>query len=332
MTSLTSNLHIGDALETLRTLPAETVDMCLTSPPYFRLRDYDAPGQLGLETSVDTWAANLGEVCREIRRVLVPTGTFWLNLGDTYTTHARQGAPPKSLALAPERLARLLQEDGWILRNKIIWAKPNPMPTSVRDRLTATHEVIYLFAKQPCYFFDLDSIRIPHLSKPGSPPSKRSRRPSTEPWRGPNADSTTGLAAMKARGVVGHPLGKNPGDLWTLATAAGKGSHHASFPESLASRCIQAGTPEGRCTICRKPYIRALRRLGEAATRLALAPSCGHQNGMEPGVVLDPFMGSGTTAVVAERLQRQWIGIELNSDFAHEAITRIETARASPLA
>ncbi|WP_035750176.1 DNA-methyltransferase [Arthrobacter sp. 35W] len=330
MTNMTGKLHIGDALKTLRSLPNESIDMCLTSPPYFRLRDYDAPGQLGLEESVDTWAATLREVCREVRRVLVPTGTFWLNLGDTYTTHARQGAPPKSLALAPERLVRLLQDDGWILRNKIIWAKPNPMPTSVRDRLTATHEVIYLFAKQPRYFFDLDNIRVPHVSKPGAPPGRRSRRPAAEPWRGPNADSTTGLATMKARGMVGHPLGKNPGDVWTISTSAGKGSHHATFPEPLASRCIQAGTPETRCITCRKPHTRAIRRLGETATRLALAPTCGHRDGTEPGIVLDPFMGSGTTAVVAERLHRQWIGVEINPDFAREAVARIESASASP--
>ncbi|QHK19851.1 site-specific DNA-methyltransferase [Pseudarthrobacter psychrotolerans] len=332
MTSATNRLHVGDALITLRRFPTESVDMCLTSPPYFRLRDYDAPGQLGLEESVDIWAATLREVCREVHRVLVPTGTFWLNLGDTYTTHARQGAPPKSLALAPERLARLLQEDGWILRNKIIWAKPNPMPTSVRDRLTATHEVIYVFAKQPRYFFDLDSIRVAHVSKPGSPPGNRSRRPTAERWRGPNADSITGLVKMKARGVVGHPLGKNPGDVWTISTSAGKGSHHATFPESLASRCLQAGTPEARCVACRKPLIRAVHRLGETATRLALKPSCEHRNGTEPGIVLDPFMGSGTTAVVAERLHRQWIGVELNSDFAQEAFDRISSARASPAA
>lgn len=332
MTSLTNRLHIGDALQTLRRMPTDSVDMCLTSPPYFRLRDYDTPGQLGLEESVDTWAAILREVCREVHRVLVPTGTLWLNLGDTYTTHARQGAPPKSLALAPERLARLLQEDGWVLRNKIVWAKPNPMPTSVRDRLTTAHEVIYVFAKQSRYFFDLDSIRVPHVSKPGSPPGNRSRRPATEPWRGPNTDSTTGLAKMKARGIVGHPLGKNPGDVWTISTAAGRGSHHATFPESLARRCIQAGTPEARCRTCRKPHTRAIRRMGETATRLALAPTCGHRGGTEPGIVLDPFMGSGTTAVVAERLHRQWVGIELNSDFALEAFDRISSARDSPAA
>ncbi|WP_431230434.1 DNA-methyltransferase [Paenarthrobacter nicotinovorans] len=329
MTKSPNILHIGDALGILRALADESIDMCLTSPPYFRLRNYGQSGQLGLEDSVEAWVENIRAVAKEVQRVLVPTGTLWLNLGDTYTTHPRQGAPPKSLALAPERVARRLQKDGWILRNKIIWAKANPMPSSVRDRFTATHEVIYLFAKQSGYFFDLDSIRVPHVSKPGPPPKSTKRRPKQEPWRGPNADSTTGLSALKARGLVGHPLGKNPGDVWTIPTAVGKGTHHATFPETLASRCITAGSPKRRCVVCRRPFTRAIQRVGETATRLALKPSCTHQGEGEPGVVLDPFMGSGTTAVVAERLGRQWIGIELNPDFAAEAIARIEEARTA---
>jgi site-specific DNA-methyltransferase (adenine-specific) len=311
MTEPVNVLYVGDALEKLQKLPTGSVDMCLTSPPYFRLRDYDADGQIGLESDVESWADALRAVAREIDRLLVPTGTFWLNLGDTYANHSRQGAPSKSLLLAPERVARMLQEDGWIVRNKIIWAKPNPMPTSVRDRLTAAHEVIYLFAKQERYYFDLDAIRVP----------------AKEGWRGPNADSTTGLAAMKARGIIGHPLGKNPGDVWTIATAAGKGSHHATFPEPLAIRCIQAGTPEARCIICHAPWRRPIRRLGQTATRLALKAGCGHEGDPEPGIVLDPFIGSGSTAVVAESLGRNWLGIELNPTFAREAQERITAAR-----
>ncbi|WP_434615617.1 DNA-methyltransferase [Arthrobacter sp. A5] len=328
MTEPVNVLYVGDALDQLRKLPTGSVDMCLTSPPYFRLRDYDADGQMGLEADVEAWAGVIRAVAREIDRVLVPTGTFWLNLGDTYANHPRQGAPSKSLLLVPERVAQLLQDDGWIVRNKIIWAKPNPMPTSVRDRLTAAHEVIYLFAKQERYYFDLDAIRVPHLSKPGRPPRASSRRPAKERWRGPNADSTTGLADMKARGIVGHPLGKNPGDVWTIATAAGKGSHHATFPEPLAIRCIQAGTPEARCAICRAPWRRPIRRLGQTAMRLALQAGCSHDEDPEPGIVLDPFIGSGSTAVVAESLGRNWLGIELNPTFAREAQERITAARS----
>lgn len=325
-----NRIHTGDALTTLKQLEASSVDMCLTSPPYFRLRDYDDAGQLGLESRVDDWARSLRDIAREVHRVLVPTGTLWLNLGDTYAMQVRQGAPAKSLLLAPERVARLLQEDGWILRNKIVWAKPNPMPSSVRDRLTASYEVVYFFAKQPRYHFDLDAIRAPHTS----PKRNQNHTPSRHPprrqdWRGPNANRTNGLAALQREGRAGHPLGKNPGDVWTIPTASGTGSHHAAFPRALAERCILAGTPVARCRTCRAPWASPVRRLGHTAVRLALQPPCSHQGPPEPGVVLDPFIGSGTTAVAAEALDRNWIGIELNPTFTSEATQRIHGARAA---
>ncbi|WP_212745869.1 DNA-methyltransferase [Sinomonas susongensis] len=304
--------------------------MCLTSPPYFRLRDYGGDGQLGLEYTVDDWAESVRDIAREVRRVLVPTGTLWLNLGDTYAMHPRQGARAKSLLLAPERVAKLLQEDGWILRNKIVWAKPNPMPSSVRGRLTAAHEVVYFFAKQPRYHFDLDAIRAPHTTTPARPRVSRSRHPPRQQdWRGPNANRTNGLAALQREGRVGHPLGKNPGDVWTIPTAPASGSHHAAFPCALAERCIQAGSPAARCRTCRSPWVRPVRRLGHTAVRLALQPQCGHPGPPEPGVVLDPFIGSGTTAVAAEELDRNWIGIELNPTYASEATQRIHGTRAA---
>ena len=129
MTAMYNDILIGDALTMLKTLPDASVDMCVTSPPYFQLRDYHVPGQLGQELSVDAWALNLRAVAREVNRVLAPYGTFWLNLGDAYSTHYRYGAPRKSLLLGPERVARLLIDDGWLLRNKVIWAKSNPLPT-----------------------------------------------------------------------------------------------------------------------------------------------------------------------------------------------------------
>ena len=155
---------LGDALDRLRRLPDGSVDTVLTSPPYFRLRDYAADGQLGLEAHVDQWIERLVEISAEVHRVLVPTGTYWLNLGDTYSAHQSQGAARKSLLMAPERLALRLQQSGWIIRNKIVWAKPNPMPTSIKDRLNCTYEFVYVLAKQPGYFFDLDAIRVPHRS------------------------------------------------------------------------------------------------------------------------------------------------------------------------
>lgn len=323
-----NRIVVGDALTKLRALPDASVDCVITSPPYFRLRDYDADGQLGLERHVDQWVEQLAAISEQVKRVLVPSGTFWLNLGDTYSSHPNQGANRKSLLMAPERLALRLQQSGWIIRNKIVWAKPNPVPNSVADRLNCTYEVIYVLATQQQYLFDLDAIRQPHRS-PASP--KRTTREPTarrETWRGPNGMTAGGLRALKARGGVGHPLGKNPGDVWTIAPGGYRGAHHATFPPSLAERMITAGCPEARCARCRLPWKRRLiRALGGTATRAALAPTCACQTAREPGLVLDPFMGSGTTAVAAEKLGRDWLGIELNPQFASAARDRIATAR-----
>jgi DNA modification methylase len=324
-----NHLLVGDALRRLRQLSDASVDCVITSPPYFRLRNYDAAGQIGMEQHVDDWVAQLEAISEQAKRVLVPTGTFWLNLGDTYATHPRQGAARKSLLLGPERLLLRLQADGWIVRNKLVWAKPNPMPISVTDRLAATYEFVYVLAKQPTYFFDLDAIRVPHRSSATSrrPPQKRGDRAS---WLGPNGLGDTGLAAIKAQGRVGHPLGKNPGDVWTIAAGGYRSAHHAIFPLKLAERMIAAGCPEARCSRCRLPWRRQLiRRLGVTAVRGALAATCDCQAPSEPGLVLDPFLGSGTTGVAAENLGRDWLGIELNPDFAAIACRRITANRAA---
>jgi site-specific DNA-methyltransferase (adenine-specific) len=333
MTAPRNLVIVGDALRELRQLPEASVDMVLTSPPYFRLRDYQTTGQLGLEGTVGQWVRNLRAVAREVQRVLVPTGSFWLNVADTYSTHPTQGAGRKSLVLGPERLALALLADGWLLRNKIVWQKANPMPSSVRDRLTCSWEALYVFVKQPRYFFDLDVIRQPHTSSHHGrlmPDHQRPRQ--REAWRGPNGDDASGLTLLKARGIIGHPLGKNPGDVWRLSSNGYRGAHHATFPVPLAERTILAGCPEVRCTLCRLPWQRRLiRSVGGTAVRGALAPSCACDADSEPGLVLDPFFGAGSTAVAAERLQRDWLGIELSPDFAELAERRIQAARAGPV-
>lgn len=332
---------LGDALLQLQQLPAACVDVVVTSPPYFRLRDYGAVGQLGLEDHVDAWVHSLRQVMRETARVLSPSGTVWLNLGDTYATHPSQGAPRKSLLAAPERLLLALIEDGWTVRNKIIWAKRNHTPTSVTDRLANTYEVIYVLSLRPRYFFDLDAIRVPHLTTPPKrrrgprgrdtettrPPTRTPERPA---WLGPNADHDAGLANLRARGLVGHPLGKNPGDIWHHSTSSYRGAHFATYPEHLVARILTAGCPEQVCLECRAPYVRPMRRLGATATRLALRASCDHDAKAVPGLVLDPFMGSGTTAIAAETLGRDWLGIELNPDYRQMAIKRIRQTRQEP--
>ena len=316
----------GDALEHLRQLPDASIDQVVTSPPYFRLRDYGADGQLGLEPNVDTWATQLLSILRECHRVLVPTGTLWLNLGDSYSAHQREGAARKSLLLAPERLAQRLVNDGWILRNKIVWAKPNTIPTSVRDRFATKHEVIYLLAKSPSYYFDLDSLREQHVSRPPKPrkmPHQRTGRPA---WLGPSSDGDSGLAKLHAAGLRGHPLGKNPGDVWNIAVSRFRGAHFATYPEALARRMVLAGSPRLRCTTCRKPWTRRLVRSGSRAHRKPPRPTCTCNAQAEPGVVLDPFIGSGTTAIEAAKLGRDWLGIELNPEFVAMANQRIDAA------
>lgn len=320
---------VGDALARLSQLPDSSVDMVATSPPYFRLRDYAAEDQIGLEAHVDQWVEQLAAISAQVQRVLVPTGTFWLNVGDTFSTHQSQGAPRKSLLMAPERLALQLQQSGWIIRSKIIWAKPNPMPSSTKDRLNTTYEVVYMLAKQPRYFFDLDAIREPHRSTPNKP--RAPKHWNREQWRGPNGDTIAGLDVIKAEGRVGHPLGKNPGDVWQIAPHPVPG-HHAIFPLRLATRMIQAGCPEARCKSCQLPWQRrVIRGLGQVAARSALEPTCDCGAPREVGLVLDPFLGSGTTAVAAEQLQRDWLGIELNPDFAALAKNRIPAARQHPV-
>lgn len=309
---------IGDALEQLGRLPEAYVDLVLTSPPYFRLRDYDVAGQLGMEGAVDEWVQALRLVARQLGRVLTPTGSLWLNLGDSYSMHPREGAARKSLLLGPERLLLALQADGWTVRNKVVWAKTNPIPSPVRDRLATTWEAVFFLTRGPRYYFDLDDIRLPHKTA-GAPPSA-ARRPSGRAqdraaWRGPSSVGRSGLDRLRATGRVGHPLGKNPGDVWPLASARGHGSHHAAFPLSLADRVIRAASPALACTQC------------GAAVSPDGAAGCTCQAPRRCGRVLDPFMGSGTTALAAALLGRDWLGIELNPDFAAQAAARAADGR-----
>lgn len=323
----------GDAREVLPTLLPESVDAVVTSPPYFQLRDYDlGPGQLGQEATVDRWVEHLRSTMRDVYRLLKPTGSLWLNLGDTYSRHARLGAPAKSLLLAPERLALALIEDGFILRNRVIWHKPNPLPESVGDRLSSTYETIYFFTKQRRYFFDLDAIRVPHRS------TTREHRPRhTEAGRS-YVGGNRGLGGLKAAGKVGHRNGKNPGDVWTLPTALDREGHFATFPTALVEPAILATCPERICVQCDRAWTRPtrvltvhdaagarpVRTVGDLARCDCFAPA-------HPGVVLDPFFGTGTVGAAASRLGRDWLGIELNPQFrvlARRRLGRVEPEAA----
>jgi DNA modification methylase len=328
---------VGDVRDKLRTLPAASIDTVITSPPYVQLRNYEVEGQIGLEPTVDEWVAAMREVGRELARVMKPTGSWWLNLGDSFSRDVKMGAPPKGLLLAPERLALVLADDGWVLRNKVVWAKPNPMPNSVKDRLACTWEVVYFLVRSPRYAFDLDAIRIPHRSArthgDDSVPSSKAQYPSKAErphWAGPLAGSNSGLAKLKARGLPGHPLGKNPGDVWTIATSGFRGEHFATFPAQLVERPLLATCPEKVCRVCGLPWMRSPASvLGRLAVRGDIAPTCSCRGPSTPGVVLDCFFGAGTVGLVAEQHGRDWLGIELNPAFAALAEKRIAAARAT---
>jgi DNA modification methylase len=235
---------------------------------------------------------------------------LWLNLGDSFSRHAKYGAPPKGLLLAPERLLLALAQDGWLVRTKVIWAKSNPMPSSVTDRLSLTYEVIYFLVRSPKYFFDLDAIREPHRSAAARP--QKPVKPGAPIGAGPLAASRSGLARVKAAGRVGHRLGKNPGDVWRVATQGYRGAHFATFPAELVRRPILATCPAVVCTAC-----------GSGRKQSTGTLQCACKAPARRGIVLDPFFGTGTVGLVAQELGRDWLGIELNPAYVRLAEQRL---------
>jgi len=293
----------GDCRDVLKTLPDQSVHTCVTSPPYFGLRDYGHAGQMGLEPTPDEFVSELVNVFREVRRVLRDDGTLWLNLGDSYAGSGKgrngDGSPnfdsqskqatsigtiignliksktpdckPKDLIGIPWRVAFALQADGWFLRQDIIWHKPNPMPESVTDRCTKSHEYIFLLSKSPKYYFDHEAIKEPVAASS----IIRLTQPNISAQVGSNRVPFKTNGTMKA---VGNTEMRNKRSVWTVTTKPFKGAHFATFPPDLIEPCVLAGCPVD-------------------------------------GVVLDPFGGAGTTGLVAKRNNRNAILIELNSEY-----------------
>jgi site-specific DNA-methyltransferase (adenine-specific) len=318
----------GDALAVLRTFAPASVDTVLTSPPYFQARTYNAGSdELGLEEHVDAWVRNLRAVSNEVARVLSPWGSYFLNVGDLYSTHSRFGAPRKSLLLGPERLVLALLADGWLIRNKVAYVKTSPLPSPVLDRLTNGWEPIFHLVRSPHYFYDLDAIRVPLVTK--RKPTNATIRDGAELGR--LARPRTGLDRMAREGRSGHPLGRNPTDVWRLPAGRAVGGHRATFPEALARRPILATTPRHVCTTCARPWRRSARRVSflEGIPQPRRLKPCSCKAPTRPGLVLDPFAGSGTTLRVARDLGRDAVGIELNNNYAALARNR---AGLEPLA
>lgn len=294
----------GDALTVLRTLPDKCCRCCVTSPPYYGLRDYGVAGQIGLEPKLRDYMDRLIEVFAEVKRVLTDDGTLWINIADSYAgsgkgaarypenakkykqgsnvgsvgcaaiTKAKFDLPAKNLIGIPWRLAFALHDDGWILRQDIIWDKSNCMPESVRDRCTKSHEYIFLFAKRQRYYFNAEAIKEPIAN------STIDRLAQDIEHQSGSARAHGGTKIMKA-------VYRNKRSVWNMPTTSGSGkNHYATFPDELAVNCILAGTAEG-------------------------------------DVVLDPFVGSGTTCRVANRYGRQYIGIDLNPAYCKAAEAEI---------
>lgn len=268
-------IYQGNAIDVLKNFEDNSIDCCITSPPYYALRDYGVDGQIGLEETPEKYIERLTEVFMEVHRVLKPEGTLWVNIGDSYngykgnasndnfeTEYAGHRNQPartsrfgleaknikaKDLIGIPWMLAFSLRNAGWYLRQDIIWHKPNPMPESVTDRCTKSHEYIFLLSKSSNYYFDYEAIQEGSIDNIG----KRNKR-----------------------------------DVWSVNVKPCKEAHFATYPEELVDPCILAGCPQG-------------------------------------GIVLDPFMGSGTTGIVANKLCRHYVGIELNPDYVKIAERRI---------
>lgn len=343
------SVHIitGDCRDVLATLDTGSVQTCITSPPYFGLRSYLDRGdpekvrELGAEQTVDAYVANLVAVFRGVWRVLRDDGTLWLNLGSSFQGKQELGIP--------WRVAFALQEDGYYLRSDIIWHKPNSMPENVRDRPTKAHEYIFLLTKQPRYFFDADAVKEAGVE------SKHQRSARIGGANGHTIRHSEG-------GMIGVSATRNIRSVWTIATHPYAGAHFAAFPPALVEPCVKAGTSEkGACSACGAPWVRVVERdLREGARRelgrgISLADSGlmpGKDNGQydhhgdglhlytnrttgwQPGclcnesypipcVVLDPFAGAGTVGLVADRLGRDAVLVEVNEAYAAMARKRI---------
>jgi DNA modification methylase len=303
----------GDVRERLADVPDGSVRCCVTSPPYWGLRDYGHDGQIGLEQTPDQYVAEMVAVFREVRRTLTDDGTLWLNIGDSYASNPASGGrsqsasfhgspssesdhatprrkyvrpdglKPKDLVGIPWRLAFALQADGWWLRQDIIWHKPNPMPESVTDRCTKAHEYVFLLTKSAKYFYDVDALREPTVTAIDGRGSTAERKAAGHPTRYGMANRGEGWAMPSISAPQG---GRNKRSVWSITTKPFKGAHFAVMPEALAEPCILAGSAPG-------------------------------------DLVLDPFTGSGTTAVVALRHGRKFVGVELNDDYTQIAKDRI---------
>jgi len=306
----TNQIHQGDSFDLVKELPDDSVNCVVTSPPYWGLRDYGTEDQMGLEDTLDEYIDNLVNLGEQLKRTLRDDGSWWLNIGDIFAREDIESnertIQRKSKALLPHRVAIALSEAGWIIRSDVVWDKTNPMPHSVTDRLNEEKEYFFHLVQQPDYWFDLDSIRETYSES--SIERINSDAPILNRATERYADSTPISGGANYTREV-NPKGKNPGDIWEAPVPNFSEAHFAVYPEELIERPIKSTCPPEVCANCRTPYERE-----EDGDDWQQACDC-DAGASEPGVVLDPFIGSGTTAVVAKRLGRKFIGFELNPDY-----------------
>ena len=377
---MSTRILTGSALSWLETLPSKSVHTCITSPPYWGLRTYgEDTGMIGLEPTFAEHLAKLMEVFAEVERVLRDDGTLWLNYGDAYTSGGRKDSPPdslggpfsearaskerramppglkpKDLMMMPARVAIAMQDAGWYLRSEIVWHKKNPMPESVTDRPTCTHEKMFLLSKSPRYFYDADAVRVPQsqstLDRFGG--DRAPRKASVK--EGGSARKTNEFDKATPDSIL--PNGANLRNVWSIATHAYSDAHFATFPPKLIEPCIKAGTSErGVCGECGAPWVRSVTSRKEKSDRkptgkaltsprtdgsswnenggrgfmpvetatTGWTPSCTCDAEVVPATVLDPFGGSGTVGLVADRMRRNSVLIDINKDYAAMAHDRI---------
>jgi len=379
---MTHRILQGDALAVLKTLPSESVDCCITSPPYWGLRDYGVEGQIGLEKTPEEYVAKMVDIFREVRRVLKKEGIIFLNLGDSYmsgggasrhwgytdpkykngrkvehfepTAYPHPIIKPKDLVGIPWTVVFALRLDGWYLRQDIIWHKPNPMPESVTDRCTKNHEYVFLLAKSQKYYFDAEAIKEKSIWFDKDARSKFGR----VPHKSGKSIMQESQYAINGVGYSADGM-RNKRSVWTITTAPFSEAHFAVFPEALVEPMIKAGTSEkGVCPDCGKAWERIMEskpaestncpktqlayearggigiptgtvgksgsgRIEGYSITLCWQPICNCNKEPMPATVLDIFCGSGTTGVVAKKLGRNFIGIELKEDYCKLAEERI---------
>jgi DNA modification methylase len=368
-----------DAFEFFKALPSNYASCIVTSPPYWGLRDYGVNGQIGLEPTLKEFIDSLVALFREARRVLRDDGTLWVNMGDGYANdgkwggstsgkHAKAlhgksgpgrqkrvtGFKPKDLIGQPWRLAIALQDDGWYLRNDIIWSKPNPMPESAKDRFTKSHEYVFLLTKSERYWFDLEAVKEPAVD--GN--NRGTFLGGTNRLRKANIQSGEHVPSDKgaSRQLATH---RNRRTVWTIAIEQAEIAHYATFPTKLIEPMILAGCPEKICCTCGKPWKRHVEVIGGATGKSwhdhasdlgagqsqpkpefsnskvqrtykrvdhGLKPACECNADTRAGIVIDPFMGSGTTALVARKHGRHYLGCDLNPEYIAGARKRLTQA------